>query len=155
MVTIRTSGDLTKNFSRREFVCKCPWGCGFGSRHEDIDLDLPEILQVVRNELCQMLNQEIKLVIQSGCRCNRWNVDPRVGGTPGSVHTKGKAADVIAYTTSGKRIRSSVVGDAVFRLYSQGRLPKLGGLGIYTRPPGKFDFVHLDTYRRGARLRRW
>ena len=38
-------GDLTKNFNRFEFACKC--GCGF----DDIDLKVVQALQKLRDKL--------------------------------------------------------------------------------------------------------
>ena len=39
------SEQLTKNFKRSEFACKC--GCGF----DDIDLKLVNIIQIIRDEV--------------------------------------------------------------------------------------------------------
>jgi len=72
-------GDITKNFSRHEFTCKC--GCGLN----DIDHRIVHRLQVVRDIL------QVKITINSGCRClnHNYNVD----GKPASLHLIGKAAD--------------------------------------------------------------
>ena len=73
-------GDLTRNFSRAEFACKC--GCGF----DDIDLDFVAILQSIRGALGS------SLVINSGCRCATHNA--KSGGAVTSAHVTGHAVDI-------------------------------------------------------------
>ena len=72
-------GDITKNFSRKEFTCKC--GCGLNV----IDERLVHRLQVIRD-----IVQE-KMIISSGCRCVDHNQN--VGGASVSYHLAGWAAD--------------------------------------------------------------
>lgn len=98
-------GDLTENFDRDEFACKC--GCGF----DDIDM------RVVR--LCQMVRDffESPVTITSGCRCQSHNRD--VGGSPRSQHLVGFAADIKA-----RHVPPSVVHE-----YCESLDP--GGLGYY------------------------
>ncbi|MCZ7404492.1 MAG: D-Ala-D-Ala carboxypeptidase family metallohydrolase [Candidatus Methanoperedens sp.] len=72
-------GDLTNNFSRNEFACKC---CG----KDDINKDFVDLLQSLRNTL----SRSMKIV--SGVRCEKHNKE--VGGVPGSAHTKGLASDI-------------------------------------------------------------
>ena len=73
-------GDLSDNFSRSEFVCKC--GCG--ANH--ISTVLVERLQRLRNFLRK------PIVITSGVRCPTYNAS--VGGKPDSAHLSGEAADI-------------------------------------------------------------
>jgi len=73
-------GDLTENFSRSEFACRC--GCGF----DDISRELVVKLQKAR-DYCS-----IPMKINSACRCEEYN--NRVGGSPTSSHKKGLAADI-------------------------------------------------------------
>jgi hypothetical protein len=73
-------GDLTKNFSRWEFACRC--GCGFNT----VDFELLINLQVLRDEINSPIN------IISGCRCPKHNLN--VGGATNSQHMKAKAADI-------------------------------------------------------------
>jgi len=73
-------GDLSKDFDRSEFSCPC--GCG----KNNISLSLVNQLQKLRDTL------EIPLKINSGCRCEKHNEE--VGGTSGSSHLKGLAADI-------------------------------------------------------------
>ena len=72
-------GDLSRNFNRSEFACKC--GCGFDTPAPD----LVDLLQAVRDQFGPV-------VITSGCRCPEHN--RRIGGAPRSYHMSGQAADV-------------------------------------------------------------
>jgi len=81
-------GDLTPNFSRREFACKC--GCGF----DDISMDLVRMLQYAREEA------EAPFALTSGCRCKAHCL--AIGSKATSSHIKGLAVDVQA-ATSRKR----------------------------------------------------
>ncbi len=81
--------QITTNFKRSEFACRC--GCGL----EDIDRALVAKLQVVRDEI----GHPIK--ITSGLRCSAHN--EAEGGTPFSAHLTGHAAD-ISCTHSYKRM---------------------------------------------------
>ncbi len=73
-------GDLTKNFSRSEFACRC--GCGRG----DVSPQLVTILQALRDALGR------PLIITSAVRCEKHNRE--VGGEMGSAHVRGLAVDV-------------------------------------------------------------
>lgn len=74
-------GDLTKNFSRDEFKCKC--GCGY---YHDVG-ELVVKLQRLRERV------GLRVVVNSGCRCVLHNLE--VGGSEGSAHLVGKAADIV------------------------------------------------------------
>ena len=52
-------GDLTKDFSRQEFACKC--GCGF----DRIDPRVVDMCQVIRDKLGAPVR------INSACRCEK------------------------------------------------------------------------------------
>lgn len=73
-------GDLSRNFSRAEFACKC--GCGFDA----VSPDLVLVLQALRDHFAAPVS------ITSGCRCRKHNT--RVGGAPASYHISGLAADI-------------------------------------------------------------
>jgi uncharacterized protein YcbK (DUF882 family) len=75
-------GDLSPNFSRREFACKD--GCGRNYPHPT----LVAVLEAMRAEKRRPLR------IVSGVRCAPHNA--RVGGSPRSQHIDGRAADVPA-----------------------------------------------------------
>jgi len=83
-------GDITKNFSRKEFTCKC--GCGYNA----IDERLVHRLQVVRDIV------QVKMIISSGCRCVEHNAN--VGGASVSYHIAGYAADWHFPLTRGDNI---------------------------------------------------
>lgn len=72
-------GDITENFSRYEFACKC--GCG----KDDIHVGLVHRLQVIRD----ITGHPIRIL--SGCRCQKHNAE--VKGTQNSYHLYGMAAD--------------------------------------------------------------
>lgn len=63
-----------------------------------------------------------------------------VGGSAQSQHMFGRAADIVAVRMSARRLHALVE-----RMYRDGELPELGGLGRYPR------FVHIDTRPRDRR----
>jgi uncharacterized protein YcbK (DUF882 family) len=74
-------GDLSRNFSRKEFACKC--GCGW----DTVDSLLLEALQGRRE------TSGVPMTINSSCRCEVHNAS--VGGGVTSQHLAGRAADVV------------------------------------------------------------
>jgi uncharacterized protein YcbK (DUF882 family) len=74
-------GDLSENFSREEFACKC--GCGLNT----VDAELLNIIQAIRDHF------SVKVTINSGNRCKTHN--KTIGGAPSSWHIKSRAADVV------------------------------------------------------------
>ena len=89
-------GDLSKDFSRSEFVCLD--GCGADA----VSPVLVSKLQAMRDDLGQYL------VITSGVRCTTQNA--KVGGKPDSAHLNGHAADISAMDS---RLRMEIVKAAV------------------------------------------
>ena len=81
-------GDLTKNFNREEYACKC--GCG----RDNIKNELVYKVQQVRD----VLGKSIR--ITSGVRCEAHNTT--IKATPSSSHIDGFAAD-LAYKGSSER----------------------------------------------------
>jgi len=73
-------GDLSENFSREEFACKCQCGS------DTVDAELIRILQDVRDKFGP-------ITITSGVRCAEYNRN--VGGVKTSQHIKGRAADIV------------------------------------------------------------
>ncbi len=118
-------GDLSKNFSRSEFVCKGENCCEHSA---PIRTDLIECLQQLRDLIGS------PLVVESGFRCIRHNRE--IEGSVGSQHTLGLAADVLVppLWTANKLADLAAKVD-YFRD---------GGIGIY---PGR---VHLDVRTGGA-----
>jgi hypothetical protein len=119
-------GDLTKNFNRWEFSCKC--GCGFNR----IDPELVNQIQRLRDLLWVYTGKEIPITVTSGCRCPDHNA--AVGGTRNSFHTLKLAVDIIF-----KRIPVMFAGRIAY-LANQLDLMKVGGIGVY---PDR-NFLHLD-----------
>ena len=75
---------LSKHFSREEFECGC--GCGFAA----VDVELLDILEKVRSKF------NAPVTITSACRCAEHN--SAIGGSYGSKHKKGIAADIAQFT---------------------------------------------------------
>jgi uncharacterized protein YcbK (DUF882 family) len=107
-------GDLTRNFSRREFACKC--GCGF----DDIDRRVAIAAQVIRDVLGEPLR------VNSGCRCEARNA--AVGGVPNSYHTEGLAADLSCAAGSGK------LYEVIKALFQAGKIESLAYCRRYINP---------------------
>ena len=114
-------GDLTKDFSRKEFACKC--GCGF----DDINLIIVQFCQEIRDEL------GIPLRINSGCRCEQRNAD---AGSKSKNHIHGNAADLSC--DRGHR----AIYEAAKRLYHE--KGKLKGLELCLL---EGSWVHIDVDR--------
>lgn len=128
-------GDLTTNFSRSEFACKC--GCGF-------DRILPSLVKQVqrfRDLLWISTGIEIPVNITSGCRCKTYNT--HVGGTENSFHTLGVAADMTFNNVS------FILAARMICLATNLEVMRLGAIGAY---PGR-NFLHLDI--RTAKLTTW
>lgn len=73
-------GDLSANFDREEFACKC---CG----QDTVDYKLIEILEYIREHF------DAPVYITSGNRCATYNNS--IGGARNSQHVLGRAADVV------------------------------------------------------------
>lgn len=112
-------GDLSKDFDRSEFACKCGKCGGFPvePHHE-----LVARLQGLRDLLGR------KVIISSGIRCPEHNAAE--GGVTGSAHTTGHEVDVVAVTS---RDRYWVLRSAVLAGFRR--------IGINFRR----GFVHLGT----------
>lgn len=129
-------GDLTKNFSKSEFVCK---HCG------ELILDplLPPALQMLRDAANKLYPQygEVKVKVHCGYRCEAHNA--AIGGEKGSQHTKGKAADVTMYSGSGAALSAKEMYLAAMKV----PVFVMGGVGVY---PQK-KFMHVDVRGTAAR----
>lgn len=108
-------GDLSQNFSRWEFSCKC--GCGFAIVDTEL-IDRLEELRVVFGE---------PITITSGCRCKGHNA-VTVGAAENSQHLLGWAADFRV-----RDIHEDQVAD-----YLEERYPQQYGIGRY------IGRTHLD-----------
>lgn len=114
-------GDLSPNFSRIEFECRC--GCGF----DTIDAETLVVLEAVR----QRFNAPV--TITSGARCPVHN--KAVGGSQNSQHLYGRAADFIVAD-----VPSSRVADWLEQTW-----PSQYGIGRYD------GWTHIDTRADKAR----
>ena len=109
------------NFNREEFECKC--GCGFAA----VDVELLQVLNLLRD----FYNKPVTL--NSACRCERHN--KHVGGTLGSKHVRGLAADIVVRDVSPRAVYD----------YLETMYPDTYGIGLYG------TFVHLDVRKKKAR----
>lgn len=114
-------GDISKNFSRSEFECKC--GCGF----DTVDVELSNVMQVLRDHFGRPVH------VTSGNRCFTHNMEE--GGARGSKHLEAKANDFWVEGISPKEIY-----DYLDELY-----PDKYGIGLYV------DRVHFDSREDKAR----
>ena len=112
---------ISEHFDREEFACKC--GCGFAT----VDIDLINLLEVVRNHF----GKPVK--INSACRCSEHNSS--VGGSYGSKHKQGIAADIVV---------KGVNPMEVYR-FIDSHMPNKGGIGMYD------SFTHIDVRQKKSR----
>ena len=137
-------GDLTKNFSRHEFACKC--GCGF----DTVDYELLTILQKLANDFSEKYNCRIMIIISSGCRCREYNEKIQKKVNPNykpyssrSQHILGRAADFKVFkieNNSKIQIPPKEIRNYLEENYKINRY----GLGLYK------TFVHFDTRTNGG-----
>ncbi|MBQ9526259.1 MAG: DUF882 domain-containing protein [Fretibacterium sp.] len=113
-------GDLTKNFSRSEFACKC--GCG----KNNLDRRVVEACQTIRDAMGQPIS------VNSGVRCEKNNA--AAGGAANSYHIQGLAADLSC--------KSGALGLylCILNLCDKGKLPDVHYVIWYQ----KKNFVHID-----------
>ena len=122
-------GDVTKNFSRWEWACRC--GCGFDDLHPVVVMGI----QIVRDV------SMLPVFLNSGCRCHQHNEDE--GGEDFSYHLEqangyGWAVD---WTIPGARLFEMLGWAAVVEAFFK------GGIGIYV--DGDEVWIHSDTRRGG------
>jgi len=120
---IKRMDEISKYFSRKEFACRC--NCGFAT----VDVELIEVLQTLRYKF----NKPV--TITSGCRCPEYN--EKIGGSYGSKHKQGIAADIVVEMVSAAD---------VYR-YLDSAYPHKFGLGRYD------EFTHIDVRPKKARWR--
>ena len=121
-------GDLSKNFSRWEFKCKCQQYCR-GSQ-DTVDYELVKVLEDVRSHFRMIYydrREDISIRITSGNRCTEHNAD--IGGSETSYHVKCKASDFVVTT-----VHADEVAD-----YLEEKYPDKYGIGRYD---GR---THLDV----------
>jgi len=99
-------GDLSRNFSSREFACRC--GCGL----DTVDKELIDKLQQVRDKFGP-------LTVTSGRRCRAHN--KRQGGSPNSAHLSGLAVDLECSVSLSRYILVERLMEAGFRRIGIGK----------------------------------
>lgn len=114
--------QITDNFNRQEFACKC--GCGFDA----VDVELVEVLEDVRTHF---KGNPVK--ISSGCRCVNHNVN--VGGSRGSRHIHAIAVDFKVVNVHADKVAG----------YLENKYQSKYGVGRYV---GR---THLDVRKLKAR----
>ena len=122
-------GDLTSNFSIKEFACKD--GSVVPKNYQSNVKKLATNLQVLRDHIGQRIH------VNSGYRTPSYN--KKVGGASQSQHLYAKAADIRAQTKTPKKLHSIIE-----KLISGGKMAQ-GGLGLYS------TFIHYDV--RGYKAR--
>jgi uncharacterized protein YcbK (DUF882 family) len=115
--------SISKNFSRREFACKC--GCGFDA----VDVELLSVLEAVRRWF------SAPVTIISGCRCVAHNT--KVGGAKASFHMLGKAADIKVAEKAPEEVYAFLAK----------AFPEKYGIGLYGA------WTHIDVRRKATRWR--
>jgi len=122
---------MTKNFSIKEFECKC--GC---EMPEDVLVNITKLanqLQYVRDCVA------MPITINSAYRCPEHNA--KVGGLKTSQHLLGKAADITIQS-----LKPAEVYALIEELIDMGHMLQ-GGLGLYEEK----GFVHYDIRKTKAR----
>ena len=124
--------NLTKNFNKREFDCKC--GCEMPSSVFYEIEELANELQVIREHF----NAPIQ--INSAYRCPSHN--KAIGGVSNSQHVLGKASDIVikGYTPDevADKLEAMLKDECLFPFH-------LGGIGRYN------TFTHIDIRANKAR----
>ena len=132
-------GDLSRDFSRKEFECKC--GCGFFKENPLLIATLQKIRDYAN---MKSLNEtDIPIFINSGCRCKDHN--KAVGGVKNSRHLTGEAADIRIPGWDSERLLSFIK-----RMVLEDR--------IYVGYAYKIDdaSVHVDVrIPQSSTVRRW
>lgn len=109
-------GDLSANFSRHEFKCKCG-NCSC----DTVDAELLRVLEQTRLDL------GAAITVNSGNRCINHN--RRVGGATESQHVRGRASDITTSVASPSEVAN----------YLEKKYPGKYGIGRYK------NFTHIDT----------
>jgi uncharacterized protein YcbK (DUF882 family) len=126
-------GDLTKNFSKWEFECRCKRCTMSDEVLENVKL-LAEQLQILRYYV------DSKVTINSAYRCLDHN--RAIGSSDSSQHPKGTAVDIkIEGYTPDEVVR--IVENMLVNPYLQSFY--VGGVGRY------HTFTHLDIRKHPAR----
>ena len=121
--------QLTKNFSKSEFDCKC--GCEMPKDVLNNVQKLANQLQIIRDKV------NVPITINSAYRCPKHN--SIIGGAKSSQHLQGKASDIVIEGYSNEDVADLIEG-----LIASGDILQ-GGLGRYN------TFTHYDIRKTKAR----
>lgn len=134
--------NLSPHFADYELRCKC-------NRHKDAPLCnvSPQLLA-----LAEKVREILKtpMVVRSCCRCPEHNADPDVKGSPTSKHITTDKLPARAMDYKPRNMSPITAYNAIVKAWRDGRLPDLGGIGLYD------SFVHIDTAKAyDGHLRTW
>lgn len=123
---------LSPHFAKDECACRC--GCGLCNA-------TPRLLMMAE-KVRDLLGEP--MIVRSVCRCAEHNAKTP-GASPTSKHLAGKAMDFYC-----RRLSPLAVYNVVAKAWRDGRLPELGGVGLY-------DWgVHIDIAKAAdGHLRTW
>ena len=128
-------GDLSKNFSVREFRCRCGQ-CDFNG--STISSELIVLLELIREKMSHVYG-DLSITINSGVRCPEHN--RAVGSNPNSQHLLGTAADIVVQCKKdNSKVAPGVVAEYVNSIFN-----RKYGIGIYD------TFTHIDVRKTQAR----
>ena len=138
--------QVTDHFRRSEWIQ--PSAYGLAAEPYPEELLVPRLLPLCRDVLEPLraeLARPLIIIPGGGWRSVEWQ--HRHGGPLASRHCHGDAADVRALGLTGEELHGRVL-----ELWRAGRLPALGGLGLY---PGR-TWCHLDARpHRPGELAQW
>ena len=127
---------LSPHFSLDECKCRC-------KRHKDAPhCNVSPRLLALAEKVRSILKEP--MITRSVCRCAEHNAETP-GASPTSKHLKGQAMDFYC-----KCLSPVAVYNAVVKAWHDGRLPELGGVGLY-------DWgVHIDVHHApDGHMRTW
>ena len=106
-----------------------------------------DVLEIIRAEV----GGPLSIISAGGWRSREYQRRHRAARGPGvasfSQHSEGRAADIRARGLNGEELH-----DLVLRLWTAGKLPALGGLGLYRGE--RFTHVDIRPHKAGE-LDRW
>lgn len=115
-------GDISANFSRREFACDC---INQGKKREDgycggefkaVDIELVKCLEEFRIGVALNIGNNVYIKITGGNRCVKHNKD--IGGAEHSYHPYAMGDDFKVFESdTGRMVPPSVVYQVIDRLY--------------------------------------
>ena len=147
-----SAGSLVDHFQLSEFTCHdgTPYPTAWITDETRL-VALKLVLETIRQEL-----GDKPIHILCGYRTPSYNQHLREVGLRGeghasgvavhSQHMEGRAADISRFG-----MHTIDLHDQILELYQHGKLPSLGGLGLYLGQ----GFVHVDVYKVGTKLRQW